>query len=242
MGLNPIYFVDFDGTITAGDLSSELAAYFGGSVYMDIEKKYRQGEIPIRTWLQSIAEILPADMELLLEKTLKWAKIRSGFDYFLKHAKKQGSPVFIASDGFGFYIEPVMKKYGFWEHIDAVYRNKTAVGPDHKLKVYTPYAHPVCIICGNCKAAHVVRAKEKGRPVIYIGDGSNDRFGASWSDHVCARDRLAQSFRKNNFNYSQWYDFYDIIKVETPGLKDCSESALCSPLGSGVNKNPGNWP
>ena len=236
MALNPVYFVDFDGTITDGDISSELAAHFGGSIYMEIEKKYRRGEIPIRTWLQSIAEVLPADIELLMEKSLRWAKIRPGFDRFLQHAKAQKSQVVIASDGFGFYIEPILEKYGLLDQIDYIYRNKTVTGQHNKLVVHTPHSHPTCSVCGNCKAAHVVRIKNRGCPVIYIGDGSNDRFGASWSDKICARERLAEVCRENGFDYSQWFDFYDIIKVKRPGLKNREKHALCQPQGDGVNK------
>jgi len=234
MASNLVYFVDFDGTITEGDLSSDLAAYFGGSAYMEIEQRYRGGEITIRNWLQSIAEVLPPNMDQLLDKCLNSVKLRSGFDRFLEHAGENNAQVVIASDGFGFYIEPVLEQFGLLEKVDIIYRNHTEVGPDQKLILSTPHAHPICKVCGNCKAGHVVRTKERGTPVIYIGDGSNDRFGASWSDHICARDRLAKVCSKNGFSYSQWFDFYDIIKVETPGLSDCSERALCCPLGSGI--------
>jgi 2-hydroxy-3-keto-5-methylthiopentenyl-1-phosphate phosphatase len=230
------YVVDFDGTITTGDLSSELAAYYGGSAYMEIEQTYRRREIPIKTWLRKIAEHMPADLDLLLTKALQWAQIRPGFERFLDYAREEGSPVIIASDGFGFYIEPILKKYGLLDRITAIYRNETLPDPGGTLKIKNPHEHLVCTVCGNCKAAHVIALKQQGRSVIYIGDGSNDRFGASWGDHVCARDRLAELSLQYNFNYSQWIDFYDIIRIEKPSLQDRSELSLCSPQGSGVKE------
>jgi 2-hydroxy-3-keto-5-methylthiopentenyl-1-phosphate phosphatase len=234
--MNPdaAYVVDFDGTITTLDISTELALYYGSSTFMEIENSYRQREIPIQVWLQRIVKLLPADMEQLKIKALGWADIRPGFERFLEHARNHGRPVVVASDGFGFYVEPILEQHGLLEQINFIYRNDIFINPKNSLEVSNPHAHKICTICGNCKAAHVVRQKEKGLAVIYIGDGSNDRFGASWSDHVCARDELAEACREYNLPYSQWDDFYDIIKVERPGFSDRSEDSLCCPLGSGI--------
>lgn len=234
MTTNAAYVVDFDGTVTTKDLSSELAAFFGGTEFMEIENRYRNREIPIKIWLQSIAKSLPRDMDILLAKALQWTEIRPGFDSFLDHAIEQDSQVFIASDGFGFYIEPILEEYNLLHKVDYIYRNDTFVDGHGKLQVVTPHAHSVCTVCGNCKAAHVLDLKEKGIPVIYIGDGSNDRFGASWSDYICPRDQLEKICKENDFNYSPWFDFYDIIKVKSPSLQDRSAISFCSPRGNGI--------
>ncbi len=228
------YVVDFDGTITTGDITAELAAYYGGQAFMEIEHAYRRREIPIREWLRRIAGVLPADLSLLLNRALLLAEIRSGFASFLDHAREMDAPVYIASDGFGFYIEPVLEHYGLLDRITQIYRNETVENGAGGLRVHNPHRHPQCTVCGNCKAAHVVRIKDTGRPVIYIGDGSNDRFGASWGDYVCARDELLDFCRDYPINYSSWYDFYDIIKVEAPRLNDRFAASLCLPSGRGI--------
>ncbi len=235
-GIEYAYVVDFDGTVTTNDLSAELAAYFGGPRFNEIENRYRRREIPIREWLKRMVKVLPPDLDLLTQKSLEWAAIRSGFDDFLEHARDQGRQVILASDGFGFYIEPVLKEYGLLGKIDYVFRNHTVTGENGELKVISPHAHSTCPVCGNCKAAHVIRVKETGRPVVYIGDGSNDRFGASWSDHICARDRLAAVCEEFDFSYSPWTNFYDIIKIEKPGLRDCSNISLCDPRDRGLKE------
>ncbi len=228
------YVVDFDGTITANDLSLELAAYYGGTGYREIENKYRRREIPIKEWLRQMVALLPPDLDQLNRKALEWVSIRAGFNDFLDQVREQKSTVVVASDGFGFYIEPILKAYGLLEKIEFVYRNETVTDSDGQLKVINPHAHKICPVCGNCKAAHVVRIKETGKSVIYTGDGSNDRFGASWSDQICARDRLAEVCDEYELSYSPWEDFYDIIKIEKPDLKDCSDISLCLPQGQGI--------
>lgn len=234
MTLNAAYLVDFDGTITTRDLSSELANYFAGWAYREIEEKYRRREIPIREWLQQMINYLPADLDLLLDQALQWAEIRPGFARFLEQARQNGSPVIIASDGFGFYIEPILRQYNLLHPEVLVYRNHTSANSSGSLRVSNPHAHPQCPVCGNCKAGLVVKLRERGGPVIYIGDGSNDRFGASWSDHVCARDRLADACREYKMPYSTWDDFFDIMKMDSPAVTDRVDKALCSPKGSGI--------
>lgn len=238
---NYAYFVDFDGTITTGDLSLELAIYYGGPAYREIEKSYIRREIPIREWLSQSVKLLPPDLDLLSSKALEWAEIRPGFKEFLDFARHENSLVIVASDGFGFYIEPVLKDYGVLEKIDYIFRNEIRSGPNQELRVLNPHAHKVCPVCGNCKAAHVVAIKETGTPVIYIGDGSNDRFGASWSDRICARDGLAAVCKEFNLTYSPWSDFYDIISIAKPDFKDCSEASLCLPRGKGIKEGFDNY-
>jgi len=231
------YVVDFDGTITVNDLSSELAAYYGDSVYRETENRYRRREIPIREWLSKMAGLLPPDLEHLSKKSLEWATIRAGFDDFLDYAREQNRTVIVASDGFGFYIEPILKEHGLLDKIDYIYRNETITGGKGSLEVLNPHAHPKCPVCGNCKALHVVKIKETGKPVVYTGDGSNDRFGASWSDHICARESLAGACEEYGLSYSPWNDFYDIMNIEKPGLKDCTHTSLCLPRGQGLKKS-----
>ncbi len=234
MTLNGAYLVDFDGTITTIDISQEMATFFGGTEYAKIEQMYRSRQIPIRKWLQLTAEKLPPDPDKLLEQAMDWAEIRHGFKDFLSFARSKDRPVIVASDGFGFYIEPILRHYGLLEQIDVIYKNNTFLNSKGTFEVNTPYAHRVCPVCGNCKASHVIWLKEEGNTVIYIGDGSNDRYGASWADHVCARDQLLDYCQEYGFSHSQWSDFYDIIKVDLPERYDRSQGSLCDPRGSGV--------
>ena len=177
------YVVDFDGTVTAVDLSTGLARHFGGERFRKIESLYRQRKIGMRGWLDGMSALLPADFDLLMAYVADHAVIRPGFQDFVRFAREQGRPVAIASDGFGFYIEPVLERFGCLEYIDTIYCNKALPREDGTLRIEIPYRHPTCTVCGNCKPNHA-ELKRQGWKVIYIGDGSNDRFGASWSDYI----------------------------------------------------------
>jgi len=228
------YVVDFDGTITATDLSTGLAQHFGSERFQEIEGLYRQRKIGMRDWLDGMSALLPADFDLLMKYVVDHAVIRPGFKDFLRFAREQGCPVTIASDGFGFYIEPVLERFGCLEYIDTIYRNKALPREDGTLRIETPYRHPACPVCGNCKPLHVLELKRQGWKVFYIGDGSNDRFGASWSDYIFARDRLARCCKEHGIPFNPWEDFFDIIRPGGhPAANAIAASPFCRPEGEG---------
>jgi 2-hydroxy-3-keto-5-methylthiopentenyl-1-phosphate phosphatase len=228
------YVIDFDGTVTTRDITTELGLFFGGTKFIEIDRSYQAKQIPIKSWLQAEVTLLPADLVILKNKAFEWAEIRPGFKTFLQKARAGNNPVIIASDGLGFYIEPILERSGLLGEVDLICRNDTFLNDQGLLEILNPHAHPTCLVCGNCKARIVVQQKAAGRPVVYIGDGSNDRFGASWADLIFAREELAINCEKHNLAYSPWGDFYDIINVTEPELTDREAKALCCPLGAGV--------
>jgi len=234
MASETAYVIDFDGTVTTRDITTELGLFFGGKKFIEIDQSYQAKKIPIKSWLQAAVALLPVDLEKLKNRAFEWAEIRPGFNTFLQKARAANNPVIIASDGLGFYIEPILDQFGLLGEVDQIYRNDTVINDQGLLEILNPHAHPTCVVCGNCKARIVVQQKAAGRPVIYIGDGSNDRFGASWADRIFAREDLALTCERHNLAYSPWWDFYDIINIEEPRLTDRDSGSLCSPLGAGV--------
>ncbi len=230
------YVVDFDGTITDKDISNEICFYFGGAAYQPIKEAYIKKEITIRGWLEQIVTIFPADLDLMLGKAMQWAVLRNGLKKFLTRAKKKGSPVVVASDGLGFYIKPILSRFGLLDYFSAVYCNETLMEQNNMLGIKTPYAHKICSVCGNCKARHVTKLKEEGYAVIYVGDGENDRYGASWADKIYARDELADMCVKLSYDYTKWSDFNDLLKGENVEIIDRSQSSLCLPGKNGLKR------
>lgn len=230
------YVIDFDGTVTTKDITTELGLFFGGAKFVEIDQSYQAKKIPIKRWLQAEVTLLPVDLDQLKNKASEWAEIRPGFEKLLHKARAANNPVIIASDGLGFYIEPILDQFGLLGEVDQIYRNDTVINDQGLLEILNPHAHPTCVVCGNCKARIVVQQKAAGRPVIYIGDGSNDRFGASWADLIFAREDLALSCETYDLEYSPWGDFYDIINVAEPKLTDQDAISLCCPLGAGIKE------
>jgi 2-hydroxy-3-keto-5-methylthiopentenyl-1-phosphate phosphatase len=173
-------------------------------------------------------------MKELILVALEYAIIREGLKEFLEYARDNSRPVYIASDGFGFYIEPILTESGLIDYFQKIYCNKIVVEEKENVSILLPYGHRTCRICGNCKAYHVVNLKRMGYRVIYVGDGTNDRFGASHSDLVFARDRLANYLNEINTCFLYWNNFFDLLKVDEKHEIGSVLSSLCEPEGNGI--------
>lgn len=225
------YVVDFDGTVTRKDITSILAKTYAGQAASEVYRLYREGKIGMRRWLEEMVRHFPGDYEQMLALALAAADFKPGFAQFLIFAHESGSPVYIASDGFGFYIEPILERQGLLEYISGIYCNSLVIGSNGSVAIETPHGNPTCDICGNCKAMHVVKLKEKGFRVVYIGNGFNDRYGASHADFIFARagDRLAEYCAANNIPFVPFADFYDIIQFSYPDKMADVGRPLCTP-------------
>lgn len=227
------YVMDFDGTFTEKDITSTMARYYGKEHYLKCSAAYKQGKFGMKVWLARMSAFLPADLGELLEFAATRAAFRPGVEEFLEFAVSKGCPVYIASDGFGLYIEPVLEMHGCRKYITGIYRNRTLPGSG-RLETLTPHAHQNCPVCGNCKADHVIRLQKEGRRVIYVGDGSNDRFGAAHADGVYARDRLAEACTTAGIPFRRWDDFYDLLNHDDFADKNHNYT-FCDPAGKGYH-------
>ena len=91
------------------------------------------------------------------------------------------------SDGFAFYIEPMMRAAGLG-HVTVI-SNEQAWRDDRPDGLRFVNAHPVCVGCGTCKMQAVLRYRERG-PVAFVGEGQTDRYGALYADVTFAKLEL----------------------------------------------------
>lgn len=225
------YVVDFDGTITRSDVTSALAKRYAGGAAPEISDRYRRGIIGMKEWLLEMVGHFSAGREQMLSTAFEAAEIKPGFASFVRSAYEIGSPVYIASDGFGFYIKPILERYSHLSYIERIYGNRLIFEEGAAVTIEMPHANPACDRCGNCKAAHVVRLRDSGHRVVYIGNGFNDRYGASHADMIFARagDRLAQYCRAHEMAFEPFNDFNDISGFSYPQPLSSPNEPLCHP-------------
>jgi 2,3-diketo-5-methylthio-1-phosphopentane phosphatase len=221
------FVLDFDGTVVTRDLSTEVVEAFAGEGWRGVERDYRAGRLTIRDWVERMAALLPDDREGLLDFAMRSFEGRPGLAGFVGWARARRCPVAVASDGFGFYIEPILEALGLRGL--SVYRNTVSFGVPPRAVVRHP--HPSCRVCGTCKALRVHELRAAGARVVFVGDGSNDRFGASQADAIFARDRLASQCDAHGLRYYPWDSFLDVRSTVEEGLQFTGPGAksLCPP-------------
>lgn len=199
------FLLDFDGTITTKDMSVALVRQFAKPE--ELEKA--QGPWLPRDWFTVMAALLPPDKDRMLNYVLDTFEIRKGFKEFVTWAQDKGYGLAIATDGFGFYVEPVLDLVG--AKGIRVFRNRMEFEPE--LKGIPGHPHEECPRCGTCKVGCLRDLKSEYETVLFAGDGDNDKYPAVHADAAFARARLRDVLERESRPFIQWESFYDIMRV-----------------------------
>jgi 2-hydroxy-3-keto-5-methylthiopentenyl-1-phosphate phosphatase len=197
--------VDFDGTACLHDVAEHLLTEFADASWQEWDRAWERGEIGSHAVILAQAAMLRAPTERLLTFALRHCPLDPSFPPFVRWLEGQGVPVTIVSDGFGFYIEPLLRVAAL-EHLPVI---TNSWGADASSRVRFANGHPECVGCGTCKMNAVIGARARG-PVAYVGEGGSDRYGALYSDVVFAKDVLVDIARRDGVPLLEWETFDDV--------------------------------
>lgn len=214
--------IDFDGTICPDDVSEGILQAFGSPEWWEIDLEFQRGEIGSRECLVRQGNLLSGSKEAMLHFALDRFAVEPSFRSFAAWARESGIEVVVASDGFGFYVEPMLKAAGI-EGL-TVYTNNTALKDGMAPMFSFPNAHPICVGCGTCKMLVVLSSRQRSGPVAFVGEGYSDRYGALYADLVFAKKHLIDICKKDGIVFKEWETFDDIRS----GLEEAVD--LASPV------------
>ena len=197
--------VDFDGTACLHDVVEHLLGEFGDPSWPEWDRAWERGEIGSHDVILAQAAMLAEPTDVLLAFALRHCPVDPTFAPFVGWLEGRGIPVTVVSDGFGFYIEPLLRSVGL--HGLPVITN--AWSTDGEARVRFENGHRECVGCGTCKMRAVLEARTRG-PVAYIGEGGSDRYCALYSDIVFAKDVLVAIARADGVPYLRWKTFDDV--------------------------------
>ncbi len=204
-----IIYCDFDGTITLKDISDELFKEYGDfDIY---QSKLRNKEITITEYWYQLCTYLSG--KVTKEDIANFAdkfEIDQYFRMFYKFCKINIINLYIISDGFVDYIEPILKKY----EIDdiKVFANKLLFG--NNVKAIFPYATESCNCnCASCKRNILLTKSASEEIIVYIGDGYSDFCAAQHSDIIFAKKHLATFCNENKIPHYPYKNFWDIYNI-----------------------------
>jgi 2,3-diketo-5-methylthio-1-phosphopentane phosphatase len=194
--------VDFDGTACAHDAAEHLLERFAHRDWRALDEAWIRGEMGSREVVGAQAAMLAAPTEELIAFALSHCPIDPTFPPFVAWARERGVPVTIVSDGFGFYIEPLLGAAGVRDL--PVITNTWAEGG-----ISFEHGQGECVGCGTCKMRAVVEARVAG-PVAFVGEGPSDRYGALYADITFAKDELIDLCRRDGVAFAPWTTFDDV--------------------------------
>lgn len=201
--------VDFDGTACLHDVAEHLLIEFGDPAWPTFDEAVDRGEIGLREAIVAQDGMLRADRDTLLAFARDHCPMDPTFSPFVAWLRDLGIPVTLVSDGFGFYIEPLLADAG----ITGVHviTNEQAWGEDGRPSgMRFGNGHPECVGCGTCKMRAVLTARERSGPVAFVGEGQTDRYGALYADVTFAKLDLVAHCERDGVPYVAWNGFDDI--------------------------------
>ena len=151
-------------------------------------------------------DVLPHDAELLRREAAAMPQDQA-LPAFVAAVEAHGAQVEIVSDGLGFYVRSNLAALGLARLPVATNDNRVEAGGEG---MSFPFGHPACFVCGTCKRERVRLHQAAGRTVVFIGDGTSDRYAAAHADVVFAKDSLARICAAEGWPFAGWGNFADL--------------------------------
>src|SRR6476646_7472104 len=104
--------VDFDGTACSSDVAELLLTVFGDPSWPEYDDAVDAGEIGLRDAIQAQDALLRATGDELIAYAVEHCPLDPTFPSFVQWLSANGLPLALVSDGFGFYIRPILQAAG----------------------------------------------------------------------------------------------------------------------------------
>jgi 2-hydroxy-3-keto-5-methylthiopentenyl-1-phosphate phosphatase len=161
-------------------------------------------------------DVLPRDADLLRADAASMPHDET-FPAFVAAVRARGAIVEVVSDGLGFYVKPNLARLGVGDVFVATNENRVENGG---AGLSFPFGHPSCFVCGTCKRERVRLHQAAGRVVVFIGDGTSDRYAAAHADMVFAKGSLARICSDQGWQFHEWDVFDDVAAVVDSAFAD----------------------
>ena len=202
--------LDFDGTIAPTDITVELLRQLGAPGWREAVSTLQAGSVGSRIVQDRLLDFLPPDRDVLLEFALAF-ELDPGTRPLIWAARAAGWAVEVTSDGFGFYVAPLLRRAG----IEIAPRAADVVnGPDGSLRLSAPYASrggTRCTTCTACKLDALLEHRTAGQRVVVVGDGRSDHIVAEEADVVYATASLAEYCQAVGVDFRPWHRLADVL-------------------------------
>ena len=174
-----ILVLDFDGTIALTDVGNEICERFATPSWAAINERYLNGELALNAaqhQMWSLVRANTAEVSKLLETVI----LRPGWERLLARASAHRVPVFVASGGFHWYIERLLRPW--LSQIESIYANELVFLPNRLIEPQFPHLSQLsCRRCAICKAKLLARLRRQYsllKTVVFVGDGASDQCAA----------------------------------------------------------------
>jgi 2-hydroxy-3-keto-5-methylthiopentenyl-1-phosphate phosphatase len=203
-------YIDFDNTISIGDVGDELIRTFGS--FEPLHTQLMNGAFTVAEYYRRAVATFRADAtpESIRLWTLN-VEIDPSFVMLAAWCRSSDITITVVSDGFDLYIEPLLQRIGLGAL--PVYCNRL-LKTDEGWMLQFPGASESCsCFCASCKRNVLLRSAADDDVIIYIGDGMSDTCAAEHADVVIAKGTLAAFCTANGIPHHHFRTLADAVYV-----------------------------
>ena len=208
--MQTVYFVDFDNTVSLVDVWDNIVTRFAEGDAEHIVHDYDSGRISSHEFNRRLVEMLRADEDEVRAFVMSM-DIDPSFPRFVRLAREWGRDLTLLSDGYDFYIQPLLERVGLG---DVRYFSNHIEWDNGRARATFPHRLDDCETeMANCKCQYL-RLNEPGLRRVYIGDGISDICAAKRVEVIYAKSDLRRHLEKEGIVFTPFQSFEDIIRIE----------------------------
>lgn len=194
-------FSDFDGTITREDTLNKFLRIYADKEWLMVEDRWINGEIGSKECIEEQMKLFPSMTQEILDAFIDSIEIDETFVDFYGFIKSENIDFCIVSDGFDYFIERILSRYGIKDV--KIFSNKLKFENGKFFTSFPNSSHDCKRKSGVCKCNVVKENKNSNRivtkRVIYAGDGISDYCVSDKVDVLFAKGSLLE-YCKNTKN------------------------------------------
>lgn len=192
------FFSDFDGTITKEDTLNKFLQLYADSDWLEIEQCWKNGDIGSRICLERQMQLCKVLSENEMLDFINSIDIDETFPEFLRYLQSEDIDFFIVSDGFDYFINSVLARYGLKNL--KVYSNKLKIIDGKYVTEFPNYNSSCSRKSGSCKCNVLNKERIVTKSVLYAGDGLSDFCVAQKADVLFAKGSLLEYGKNTQMN------------------------------------------
>jgi 2,3-diketo-5-methylthio-1-phosphopentane phosphatase len=205
-------FSDFDGTIALTDVCIDIIDKFSNrEPYLTL---LATGKLTLKDFWHQVLKTFPSNLSIeeMIQFVKQSVQVDPYFVEFVNFCKENQIPFKILSDGFDFYIQATLDKFGITDI--PYFGNQLVKTNDHYEPVFV-YANESCQCenVGSCKRNIALSRLADDEVLVYIGDGYSDFCMVEYSDIIFAKSILSRYCNEKRIPHYNFKTFLEIINV-----------------------------
>ena len=199
--------VDFDGTAAAADVQQViLDALADPLAWRSVNREWADGKLTTKQRAELQWQLVSATEQEVLNVVAQ-QRLDPGFASFAAFCHKHHYPLTIVSDGFDFYIHPMLRRAGL-DYLPVVANSLWYADGVPQMRFCLQRSPDQYY--GNDKTVVMEQLRAAAATVVFVGDGYSDRDAAHQADMLFAKDRLAEYCNTQNLSYVPFETFFDV--------------------------------